>query len=134
MPPPPADVSWDVIGLDLGLHYGQNTEDFMAKFSDLNIGFGDDVFMVGRFLGHTGKTCRNEPVVRFGNVSLVPRDQLVYEGRNFWVQAFLVEMHPLPGFSGSPAFLHIPAGDYRGPGIEPSRGNKYILPDIDTGH
>jgi hypothetical protein len=36
-----------------------------------DIGPGDDVFMVGRFIQHEGRQ-RNTPVVRFGNISMMP--------------------------------------------------------------
>jgi len=39
---------------------------------DLEIGPGDDVFMVGRFVDHDGKDT-NVPSVRFGNISTLPQ-------------------------------------------------------------
>jgi hypothetical protein len=81
------------------------TEEAVAGF---DVGIGDDVFMIGRFLNHQGKT-ENRPAARFGSISMMPepiynsvtkRDQLSYA----------VEMRSRTGFSGSPVCF------YRSPG------------------
>jgi hypothetical protein len=65
----------------------------------------------------------------------------VRDGRGMLVDAFLVEMRSLPGFSGSPVFLTIGAGSYRGVyGAEteakmmPFYSETVGLLGIDTGH
>lgn len=74
------------------------------KIDRYNIGIGDDVAMIGRFVNHQG---RNEirPSVRFGNISMMPepipnvatkKDQLSYA----------VEMRSRTGFSGSPVAMY----------------------------
>ncbi len=65
---------------------------------------------------------------------MIPRGQNVLDGRNMRVSAYLVEMHSLPGFSGSPVFLRIQAGSYRGPSSDRPTGTDYSLLGIDTGH
>ncbi len=51
------------------------------------------------------------------------------------VDAYLVEMRSLPGFSGSPVFLHIGPASYRGDGtMTPFYEDDYTLLGIDTGH
>jgi len=49
------------------------TDDFIR---DKGISEGDDVFFTGLFNPHPG-TQRNQPIVRFGNVSLMPREPLL---------------------------------------------------------
>lgn len=67
---------------------------------------GDEVFLYGRLVTHDGQQ-RNRPVVRFGNISMLPDgDSPVKVGEREQV-AFLVECRSLSGFSGSPAFVHL---------------------------
>jgi hypothetical protein len=118
-------------------------EDFCPtseRMEELNIGVGDDVLMIGRFVGHTGKQ-RNEPLVRFGNIAMMDDGERVRDGRGMLVTAFLVEMRSLPGFSGSPVFVCIGAGSYRG--VYGSDKQAHMMPfytetigllGIDTGH
>ncbi len=74
-----------------------------------HIGYGEDVFLVGRLIAHAGKR-KNTPVVRFGNISLMadPDEKLEYRdsrGNPRKQEAFLVECRSLSGFSGSPVFV-----------------------------
>lgn len=103
------------------------------RSQELNVGIGDDVCMLGRFVGHTGRQ-RNQPLARFGSIAMMPGER-VEDGRGLLVDAYLVEMRSLPGFSGSPVFVYIGPGSYR--------GNKTMMPffseaigllGIDTGH
>lgn len=80
-----------------------------ADARTLDIGPGDDVFMVGRFVHHDGKE-RNEPTVRFGNISMAPRHMQQSATRNYFRQlSYAVELRSMGGYSGSPVFI------YRGP-------------------
>jgi hypothetical protein len=69
-----------------------------------DIGYGDDVFMVGRLISQSGKE-KNTPVIRFGNISLMadPKELIISNGRES--EAFLVECRSISGFSGSPVFV-----------------------------
>jgi hypothetical protein len=69
-----------------------------------DVGIGDDVFMVGRFIGHDGKQ-RNAPAVRFGNIAMMPTEKIISES-GIEQEAFLVEARSLPGYSGSAVFLY----------------------------
>ena len=69
------------------------------RAKDWEIGVGDEVFMIGRFVNHQGRE-ENSAAVRFGCISVMPepmynrailRDQLSYA----------VEMRSRTGFSGS---------------------------------
>ena len=69
---------------------------------------GHDVFSPGLFVQSAGEN-RNLPIVRFGNVSRMPSDEMiVLETPNSRreIRAYLVETHSWGGFSGSPMFWH----------------------------
>lgn len=68
------------------------------------IGYGDDVFLVGRLVWQSGVQ-KNTPVVRFGTIALMAdRDEPIkYRDRS--QEAFLIECRSISGFSGSPVFL-----------------------------
>jgi hypothetical protein len=71
-----------------------------------NIGPGDDVFVVGRFVHHDGKQ-RNLPSVRFGNIAQMPGEKIRFpDGHE--QESFLVEARSIAGYSGSPVFIQIP--------------------------
>lgn len=71
-----------------------------------NLGPGDEVFMVGRFIHHDGKE-RNDPSVRFGNISMQPRPIIQDRGHNRFPQlSYAVELRSMGGYSGSPVFVY----------------------------
>lgn len=74
---------------------------------------GDEVFIVGRFLGHDGKE-RNLPAARFGNIAMMPRAPIENPYTGLRQESFLVEVRSLAGYSGSPVFM------YRGATFGPS--------------
>jgi hypothetical protein len=81
------------------------------------VGAGDEVFFVGLFTGHPGSE-RNEPIVRFGNVSMLPNEPVRIrnaDGSVSRVSAFLVEARSWGGQSGSPAFVWL--SPFRDPGM-----------------
>jgi hypothetical protein len=103
------------------------------RMDELNMGVGDEVFMLGRFISHSGVQ-QNQPLARFGNIAMMPGDR-VLDGRGLRVEAFLVEMRSLAGFSGSPVFVYIAPGSYRGDaGMMPFYSENIGLMGIDTGH
>ncbi len=80
----------------------------------LNVGPGDEAYMVGRFITHGGRVTNN-PIARFGSIPLMPNpDELVRDGRGNDVEAYLIEMRSHAGFSGSAVFLLIPQQSFRG--------------------
>ena len=79
------------------------------EFREKDIGPGDDVVYVGRFVSHAGKY-ENIPSVRFGNISMNPngREPVEYEtddGQKRSQIGFLVEARSRSGYSGSPVFF-----------------------------
>jgi hypothetical protein len=92
-----------------------------------DLGPGDEVFMVGRFVGHDGRQ-QNTPSVRFGHISMMPGDPIRVEGIKPQ-QSYLVEVRSLPGYSGSPVFAWILPFAVR-PGaatIEPTQHGPFLL-------
>jgi hypothetical protein len=67
-----------------------------------NIGVGSDVFCVGLFTVASGKT-RNIPIVRFGNVAMLPDSAIQVEGG--FSEVYLTEARSIGGISGSPVFV-----------------------------
>lgn len=72
----------------------------------LGIDIGDDLYMVGRFIGHEGKK-RNYPTLRFGNISMMPTEPIRDSETKHDQESFLIEVHSIEGYSGSPAFVYI---------------------------
>lgn len=76
------------------------------------IGAGDEVFFMGMFSGHKGSE-KSEPVIRFGNVSLMlPFEKIDVEldrTHNLTaIEAYLIEARSYGGQSGSPVFIYWP--------------------------
>jgi hypothetical protein len=72
---------------------------------DFEIGPGDDVFVIGRFVNHEGKQ-RNLPSARFGNIAQMPWEPIEFGGLS--QESFLVEARSIAGYSGSPVFVYLP--------------------------
>jgi hypothetical protein len=98
------------------------TEELIAK---LEMGVGEDGFMLGLFAGAPGKK-RNQVAARFGNVTLLAhRDEPIDEGR----PAHLFDMRSRSGFSGSPVFVYrTPDADLRDDAIA-QRQRRYFDPE-----
>jgi hypothetical protein len=76
------------------------TQDVIAKE---NIGVGDDVFMVGRFMDYDGGTT-NRPAARFGNISVMLAPIKQPNGR--MADCYCIDLHSRTGYSGSPVFMY----------------------------
>jgi hypothetical protein len=83
------------------LHYKLAIE--QSEIGTHNIGPGDDVFIVGRFVNHEGKQ-QNHPTVRFGAIAQMPGEPITFPDGTHQ-DSFLVEVRSIAGFSGSPVFL-----------------------------
>lgn len=79
---------------------------------------GDEVVFFGRFVNHEGHQ-RNKPVVRFGNIAMMPEADAPVRVGALDQLAFLVECRSLGGFSGSPAFVSLAPRRWMG-GIQKS--------------
>jgi hypothetical protein len=111
-----------------------------STVTELGIGPGDDTFTISRFIAHDG-TQRNSPLVRFGNIAMMPGEPIYQTDRSFQQESFLIEARSLSGFSGSPVFLYIPPFSHRYKtgrfeqddlGLNPS--TTLMLLGIDWGH
>ena len=77
-----------------------------SSIEGLDVGIGDEVFTVGRFIAREGVKI-NIPALRFGTISQMPIEPVTMED-GFKQECFLIEVRSLSGFSGSPVFLYIP--------------------------
>jgi hypothetical protein len=101
------------------------------RIKRFNIGVGDDVFMVGRFTGHSGKS-KNLPIARFGNIAMVPSEE-IENALGKKRPHYLVEVRSVSGFSGSPVFVYdapIPPSLQH---VRPEQFPNFLL-GIDCGH
>jgi hypothetical protein len=85
------------------------TADVMAS---QGLGIGNEVAFAGLFVRHRGEK-QNEPIVRFGNISAMPREPVStqYGGIEVEIDAYLIESRSVGGLSGSPVFLD--PGEFR---------------------
>lgn len=78
------------------------------KLNEFDMGIGDNVFMIGRFMDHDGGVI-NLPSSRFGNISVmptkIPQETGYEEGKSY-----IIDLHSRPGFSGSPVFVYRTSG------------------------
>src|ERR1035438_2145613 len=73
-------------------------EEMKAK----DIGEGDEVFMVGMFELASGSK-RNSPLVRHGNIAMLPDEQVQVDGK--FRDVYLTEARSIGGISGSPVLV-----------------------------
>lgn len=85
--------------------------------SEREVGPGDDVFMVGRFVDLDGGAI-NSPSVRFGNLSTSPTPVKQPNGKV--ANSYCIDMHSRSGYSGSPVFV------YRTPGQDLTKGGIHV--------
>jgi hypothetical protein len=67
-------------------------------------GPGEEVVMLGRFLGYDG-TEENKPAARFGHLAMAPTVPIDHPW-GFSQESFLVECRSVSGYSGSPVFIY----------------------------
>ncbi len=73
--------------------------------SEFDVGIGEDLFLVGRFVDRDGIE-HNQPTVRFGAIAQMSGNPVETPiGRQ---DAFLAELRSISGYSGSPVFALIP--------------------------
>ncbi len=79
------------------------TKEFIEKF---DVGGGDDVYMVGRFVNREGRN-KNLPSVRKGIIASIDTESIRNNELQIDQESFLVEAHSISGYSGSPVVLVI---------------------------
>jgi len=88
-----------------------------AQFGPNGFGVGDEVYIAGLFGFATG-TRSNSPILRVGNLAMIPSDRVETRGRYGAMEAYLIEARSLGGLSGAPVFvretvsLEEPTGPY----------------------
>ena len=90
-------------------HGGVATDDVIRQEG---IGIGDEVFLVGLFRNHPGRS-RNEPIIRVGNIAALPAEPIrtsVYGD----MPGILIEARSIGGLSGAPVFVHMGFARWRG--------------------
>lgn len=84
------------------------TRDWITR---ADIGTGDDVFMVGRFIDHDGGPT-NRPAARFGKISIMPSP--IRQENKEVTDSYCLDMNSRTGYSGSPVFVYrVVGGDLR---------------------
>lgn len=73
-----------------------------SRLAELDVGVGDEVFSIGLFTPAAG-SARNEPIVRHGNIALMPQEQIQTELG--YADVYLVEARSIGGLSGCPVFV-----------------------------
>ncbi len=72
------------------------------RLERLHIGIGDETIISGLFTAVPGTT-RNIPIVRHGNIAMMPEEQIQTDLG--FADVFLVEARSIGGLSGSPVFV-----------------------------
>ena len=80
---------------------------FLTKDDVIELGIwsGADVFMIGRFVDHDGRST-NEPSTRFGNMSVMPGVHKIKQPTNAELESFVLDVHARTGYSGSASFVY----------------------------
>lgn len=91
--------------------------------SQFNIGLGDDVFMLGRFV-EKDYGPMNTPTARFGCISAMPSPVEQSGPRKGLKDSYCLDMHSRSGYSGSPVFV------YRTPGTNLEHTIRTGSPDL----
>jgi hypothetical protein len=82
-------------------------EDIFAtdkRIAEFDIGLGDELVIVGLFTRFSGST-HLIPLVRTGNIAMMPKDKLPEGGSFGGMDAYLAEGRSIGGLSGSPVFV-----------------------------
>lgn len=97
-------VGFDVSGLNI---HAIPRQKMLTKsmMEENNIGIGDDAFLLGRYIKHSGKS-ENSPALLFGNIAMFPNEKIRQIGRDNDQESILVDMRTMSGFSGSPVFIY----------------------------
>ena len=73
------------------------------KMQKSHIGIGDEVFLPGLFVYAPFGTNRTTPILRHGNIAMLPDSQIQIESG--FADAYLIEARSIGGISGSPVFV-----------------------------
>lgn len=94
-------IRLDIESIAASMFVGEHT------IKEGNLGVGDEVFIAGLFKKAKGAS-RNIPIIRTGNVAMVPKEKIPFPTRERpeqWIYADLLELRSIGGLSGSPVFI-----------------------------
>lgn len=121
------DVAAAPLGFgDLGINHANTVVDFTDIAVDEvveneGVGPGDELYIAGLFNRLDGSAHAYTPIVRTGNVAMLPKPQPMdaadKQGNPIKIYAHLIETRSIGGLSGSPVFV-----DNRGPRMRPGIG------------
>ncbi len=74
------------------------------QFSEDGIGIGDEIFVAGLFRFMAGQHA-NEPILRVGNLAMIPRERIAVVAPYNYMEGYLIESRSIAGLSGSPVFV-----------------------------
>lgn len=117
---------YETVPLDRFITDPTPPRDGQGPYYDGTVWIGAPCILVGRFMNHEGRQ-QNTPAVRFGNVSMFPHEPIRNPETGFLQESFLVEVHSIGGFSGSPVFMVVG-------GASPWQGGLARLLGVDWGH
>jgi len=86
----------DILGIPVKMFISRE------QMKAVDIGVGDDVFMVGLFDRAAGEA-RNMPLVRHGNIAMLPEEPIQVESQ--FRDVYLIEARSIGGISGSPVLV-----------------------------
>lgn len=92
-----------------------------SQMIDLDLGPGDEVFIVGRFIHHDGKAQTNLPILHTGIISMLPLGSIRNPHTKKDESDFLIEVHSRGGYSGSPVFVYAMPADQVNLGSHPRK-------------
>jgi len=98
-------------------------KDVLLDPNQLNVGLGDDVFMLGRFVEKADGPI-NSPTARFGCISAMPSPVEQSGPGKGLKDSYCLDMHSRSGYSGSPVFV------YRTPGTNLEHTLRTGVPDL----
>jgi hypothetical protein len=110
-----------------------------SDFAPKGIGIGDETFMVGLFYRGHGRDS-NSPIVRMGNIAMLPTDRIRTGEPYGDMEAYLVEGRSISGISGAPVYVRetvalpekVTASD--GESIEIRASGRFFLLGMAHGH
>jgi hypothetical protein len=98
---------------------------------ELQLGIGEELFLPGLFVNHTGKS-RNIPIVRTGTIAAMPDESISSEIGP--LHAYLAEARSIGGLSGSPVFVSTGPVRNIGNDVVLESGRSFYLLGLMHGH
>src|SRR5205807_6043235 len=126
----PTDKAADVAIIPVGNQSnadikGIASKDFVTQddLSSRRVGVGDELFITGLFTEAPG-IARNMPIVRHGNIAMLPEEQIQTELG--YADVYLAEVRSIGGISGSPVFVRAIEEEQESPARDSVKGMKLL--------